>query len=66
MEILLNGECREIDRGETVESLLLRLGVDPRRVAVERNLELLPKTRYAHTHLVEGDRIEVVHFVGGG
>jgi len=66
VKILLNGDCCEADRGETVESFLLRLGVDPRRVAVERNLELLPKAQYAQTHLAEGDRIEVVHFVGGG
>ncbi len=52
--------------GETVGSLLARLGIDPRRVAVERNLEIVPKARYDDTALAEGDRIEIVHFVGGG
>ena len=66
MQILLNGEWREAERGETIEGLLTRLGIDARRVVVERNLEILPKAHYARTQLAEGDRIEVVQFVGGG
>ena len=49
----------------TVEAHL-RLGIDPRRVAVEHNLTIVPKDRYATTLLREGDRLEIVHFVGGG
>lgn len=66
MKIVLNGESIQAERGESVGSLLGRLGIDPKRVAVERNLEILPKSRYAETLLADGDRIEVVQFVGGG
>lgn len=66
MRIKLNDEWLEIEPDETIAALLTRLGIDPRRVAVEHNLEIIPKVRYAETRLDEGDRLEVVHFVGGG
>ncbi|MEN0651875.1 MULTISPECIES: sulfur carrier protein ThiS [Hyphobacterium] len=66
MQIELNGETREISPGATVTGLLAELGLDTRKVAVERNLEIVPKSLYAETALSEGDRIEIVHFVGGG
>ena len=66
MRILVNGVRNEVEEGETLERLLARLGMDPGRVAVERNLEIVPKSRYGETHLAEGDRVEIVHFVGGG
>ena len=66
MQISLNGKPREVERGDTVASLLEALGLDPRQVAVERNLELAPRTRHAATILTAGDRIEVVTLVGGG
>jgi thiazole synthase len=66
MRLLLNGEWTEAPEGESLQALLGRLGIDPRRVAVERNLAIVPKDRYAGTVLGEGDRLEIVHFVGGG
>lgn len=70
MKIILNGEPLEIEAGTTVAMLVLRLsgetGRDPRGIAVERNLEIVPKSEQALTVLAEGDRIELVQFVGGG
>jgi thiamine biosynthesis protein ThiS len=64
--IQLNGESREIPEGLTVSSLLEWLKFPADRVAVERNLEIVPRGRWAETPLEAGDRLEVVHFVGGG
>lgn len=66
MEIFLNGQPREVATGATVAVLLEELGLDPRHLAVERNLELAPRGQHASTVLVQGDRIEVVTLVGGG
>ncbi len=66
MQISLNGKPRDVDPGATVASLLEGLGLDPRQVAVERNLELAPRTHHAATPLAAGDRIEIVTLVGGG
>jgi thiamine biosynthesis protein ThiS len=70
MKIILNGKPLEIEAGTTVAMLVLRLsgetGRDPRGIAVERNLEIVPKSEQALTVLAEGDRIELVQFVGGG
>lgn len=66
MEVTVNGESRRFDGSATVKSLLDSLGLDPRKVAVERNREIVPKSRYALTQLGEGDALEIVHFVGGG
>ena len=65
MLIHLNGETREISR-TTVLELLESLGIDPKRVAVELNMEILPKAEYAEKTIADDDRIEIVHFVGGG
>jgi thiazole synthase len=64
--IQLNGEPKAIAPGQTLDALIAGLGLDPTKVAVERNLEIVPKSAYAATTLAEGDRLEVVHFVGGG
>lgn len=66
MQIILNGEPREIADGMTVEALVLTLADDPRGVAIERNLEIVPKAEHAETVLKDGDKLEVVQFVGGG
>ena len=70
MKITVNGETLEIEAGTTVAMLVLRLsgeaGRDPRGIAVERNLEIVPKSEHALTVLAEGDRLELVQFVGGG
>lgn len=63
--IVVNGEQKEIGP-LSVLGLLDLLEIDPRRVAVELNLEILPKQDYATTNLQDGDRIEIVQFVGGG
>ena len=66
MQIVLNGETREVAAGLSVEALVLTLADDPRGVAIERNLEIVPKAEHGSTILEEGDRLEVVQFVGGG
>lgn len=62
----VNGEQMDMAAGSTVAGLLSRLGLDPFRVAVERNLEIVSRDRFEATVLAEGDSIEIVHFVGGG
>jgi len=64
--ITINGEPRELRAPATVADLLGAVGLDPRKVAVERNLEIVPRSTYAATALAAGDRLEVVHFIGGG
>lgn len=66
MKITVNGNLREIEEDATVASLIAALGLDPRQLAVERNLELVPRADHASTPLREGDRVEVVTLVGGG
>ena len=66
MQIILNGETRDVADGLSVEALVLTLADDPRGVAIERNLEIVPKAEHGSTILQEGDRLEVVQFVGGG
>jgi thiazole synthase len=64
--ISVNGERRSIAAGATVAELLVELGLDPSKVAVERNLEIVPRSTFAHERLRSGDSLEIVHFVGGG
>ena len=66
MQIIVNGKPREVQSGATVASLLESLGLEPRGLAVERNLELVPRAAHAATRLNPGDRLEVVTLVGGG
>jgi len=66
IEITLNGDRREIAADQTVTDLLQDLKLDPARVAVERNLEIIPKTTYQNVKLLSGDRLEIVYFIGGG
>ena len=66
MRITVNAEPRDVPEGSTVESLLASLGIDRRKIAVERNQEIVPRTQHASTPLAEGDRIEIVTMVGGG
>ncbi|MCH7957026.1 MAG: sulfur carrier protein ThiS [Proteobacteria bacterium] len=66
MRLTINGEDRSFDRPLTVEKLLGEIGVDARKVAVERNLEIVPKSQYRRVSLGDGDRLEIVHFIGGG
>ncbi|HPI49610.1 MAG TPA: sulfur carrier protein ThiS [Hyphomonadaceae bacterium] len=66
MNLFLNGEAVSAPDAVTVAAFLESLGMPERGVAVERNREIVPKSLYATTHLAEGDRIEIVQFVGGG
>jgi thiazole synthase len=66
LTITLNGEPRRFDGPLSVAGLLGHLGIEGGKVAVERNLEIVPKSAYADTQLASGDALEVVHFVGGG
>lgn len=65
MRVEVNGEVREV-AATTILALVGELGLDVRKVAVERNLEIVPRSLHGSTALAEGDRIELVQFVGGG
>ncbi|MFM8377549.1 MAG: sulfur carrier protein ThiS [Phenylobacterium sp.] len=64
MTLVLNGEPRVMEAVRTVAELVDALGLDPRKVAVEHNLEIVPRSAYGRTGLADGDRIEIVHFIG--
>lgn len=66
MRIQLNGDSFELPAGETVAGLLTRLELTGRRVAVELNQDIVPRSQHDATVLAEGDQIEVVHAIGGG
>jgi sulfur carrier protein len=66
MHIQLNGERYELPDGQSVADLLQHLALTGRRLAVELNREIVPRSQHAATTLVEGDQIEVVHAIGGG
>ncbi len=64
--IRVNGEHRRVNGGITITELVNELGLDPHRVAVERNLAVVPRSSLAKTMVEDGDDYEIVHFVGGG
>lgn len=66
MRLVVNGEACEVRDGLTVRQLVLELGLGQGPVAVERNLAVVPRAEHENTILQEGDRLEIVHFVGGG
>lgn len=66
MRIQLNGQDHALPGPISLASLVERLGLDTRKIAVECNLEIVPRSAYAATMLSEGDRLEIVNFVGGG
>jgi thiamine biosynthesis protein ThiS len=66
MTIQLNGKAQEVPEGLTLSELLEWLKLPSDRVALERNLRVVPRTHWAETRVEPGDRLEVVHFVGGG
>ncbi len=65
ISVTVNGDAHAVPAGLSVRALLAHLGV-PASAAVERNLQLVPRARHGDTLLAEGDRLEVVHLVGGG
>lgn len=66
MKVVVNGEERSLPAGSTAGDLLERLELEPGAVVVERNREILPRDEVAEVELREGDRLEIVRFVGGG
>lgn len=66
IKVVVNGESHEIPVGSTVADLVVRLGLGGKPVAVEMNRAVVPRARHPETTLVEGDRLELVTFVGGG
>jgi sulfur carrier protein len=66
MNINVNGQQQAINDGATIAELLSELGLESRHVAVEVNLEIVPRGKHAEHRLAEGDRLEVVTLVGGG
>jgi sulfur carrier protein len=66
IDVHVNGETKQLAPGTSVRALLDHLGLNPGRVAIEYNLEILPKTKWEETRVSAGDRLEIVQFVGGG
>jgi thiamine biosynthesis protein ThiS len=66
VQVVVNDEPQTLGDGATVADLVTALGLGPRRIAVEVNRSVVPRAEYATTSLVEGDTIEIIHFVGGG
>ncbi|HEV2102015.1 MAG TPA: sulfur carrier protein ThiS [Candidatus Acidoferrum sp.] len=66
IRVQVNGETKQLPPGTSVRALLDQLGLNPERVAIEYNLEILPKTKWEATQVAPGDRLEIVQFVGGG
>jgi thiamine biosynthesis protein ThiS len=66
MRLVVNGEERVLEDVSDVAGMVRALGLDPRKVAVEQNLQIVPRSTYDHAPIADGDRIEIVHFIGGG
>lgn len=66
MRVVVNGEARTVDEGETIAALITGLGLNTGPVVVQRNDEIVERTRFAEVTLAEGDQIELVRLVGGG
>ena len=66
INVTINGEPKTAREGASIASMLEALGINPIRVAVERNLEIVPRSTLAEVTVEDGDRFEIVHFVGGG
>jgi thiamine biosynthesis protein ThiS len=66
LRLLINGEEKDVRSSENIEGLLRELDINGRHIAVALNLEVIPRSRYAETRLKEGDKVEIVHAVGGG
>ena len=66
ISVNVNGEPRSIAEGSSIAAMLEAIGLDPRKVAVEHNLEVVPRSTLAEVRVNDGDSFEIVHFVGGG
>ena len=66
VRLTVNGEERSVEGVASLADLVASLALEPRKVAVELNLAIVPRSAYARTALADGDRVEIVHFIGGG
>lgn len=66
ISVSVNGEGRSFPAGSSISAMLEAIGLDPRKVAVERNREIVPRSTLGDVAVNEGDAFEIVHFVGGG
>lgn len=66
LQITVNGQARPAAGLKLVSDLIVELALDPRKVAIERNLAIVPRSAYASTPIMDGDAIEIVGFIGGG
>src|SRR5258707_8192721 len=66
LNVIVNGEPKSFDRSLSVRGMLAALGLDPKKIAVERNLEIVPRSTYDAVPVADGDKFEIVHFIGGG
>ena len=66
INVTINGEAKLLNGTMSLNEMLSNLGLDPRKIAVERNLEIVPRSSYAQVRVREGDNYEIVHFIGGG
>jgi thiamine biosynthesis protein ThiS len=66
LAIRVNGDAHRVTTGLSIAEMLRTLGLDPAKVAVERNLEIVPRSLIADVQVEDGDEFEIVHFVGGG
>jgi thiamine biosynthesis protein ThiS len=66
ISVIVNGEPRSVPAGSSVAAMLEAIGLDPRKVAVEHNLEVVPRSTLGDVKVASGDKFEIVHFVGGG
>ncbi len=66
ISVSVNGEARAVPSGSSIVAMLEAIGLNPRKVAVERNLEVVPRSSLGEIIVSEGDKFEIVHFVGGG
>ena len=66
ISVQVNGEARSIAEGSSIADMLREIGIDPHKVAVEHNLEVVPRSTLGEVQVGDGDAFEIVHFVGGG
>ena len=66
LSVCINGEERRVASGTSIAALIAELGLDAKRVAIERNLEIVPRSTFGQVEVEDGDQFEIVHFVGGG
>lgn len=66
MKLIINGQERSFEVGINVSQLIEQLNIKSEKVAIERNLEIVPRANYSETQLSDGDKIEIVQFIGGG